>query len=64
MTVNLAIENPDYYAAIFPICQAYQSEWIDDDDLEKLLTSQSGSFTHWMMWLFNFNQQQATYTID
>ncbi|MFZ1354522.1 MULTISPECIES: hypothetical protein [Lactobacillales] len=46
MTVNLAIENPDYYAAIFPICQAYQSEWIDDDDLEKLLTSQSGSFTH------------------
>lgn len=37
MTVNLAIENPDYYAAIFPICQAYQSEWIDDDDLEKLL---------------------------
>lgn len=64
MTVNLAIENPDYYAAIFPICQAYQSEWIDDDDLEKLL-----NIPIWFVHALNdevvhSNQQQATYTID
>src|SRR5699024_6433264 len=36
MTLNLAIENPGYFAAIFPICHAYQSEWIDEDELAVL----------------------------
>lgn len=37
MTLNLAIENPGYFAAIFPICHAYQSEWIDDEELSTLV---------------------------
>lgn len=33
MTVKLAIEYPDTFAAIFPVCEAYKSEWITDEEV-------------------------------
>lgn len=36
MTINLLLAKPNLFAATFPICEAYQSEWISDDELIKL----------------------------
>lgn len=33
MTVNLLLAKPDLFAAAFPICQAYSSDWVSDDQL-------------------------------
>ncbi len=36
MTVNMLIEYPDYFAAAWPVCEAYPDSKIDDEKLEKL----------------------------
>lgn len=33
MTMNLILEDPDYYAAAFPVCEAYADDWITEDEL-------------------------------
>lgn len=33
MTVNLLLSKPELFAAAFPICQAYSSDWISDNQL-------------------------------
>lgn len=30
MTVNMLIEYPDYFAAAYPVCEAYAAAWLDD----------------------------------
>lgn len=30
MTVNMLIEYPDYFAAAYPVCEAYAAGWLDD----------------------------------
>lgn len=37
MTMNMILENPTYFAAAFPICEAYSDSWITDDMLEKIV---------------------------
>lgn len=34
MTMALVLENPEYFAAAYPICEAYSDSWISDDKLE------------------------------
>lgn len=36
MTMNLLLENPELFTAAFPICQAYASEWVSDEKLERI----------------------------
>ncbi|MBF4691615.1 prolyl oligopeptidase family serine peptidase [Fusibacter ferrireducens] len=36
MTVNMIINYPDYFAAAFPICEAYSAEWLTEDRLEAI----------------------------
>lgn len=36
MTLALAIQYPDYFAAAFPVCEAYQDAWITDDQIDTL----------------------------
>ena len=36
MTVNMIIEYPEYFAAAYPVCEAYLDAKIDDDKLSKL----------------------------
>ncbi len=36
MTVNMAIQNPDYFAAIYPICEAYDVSWLTEDRVNAL----------------------------
>ena len=36
MTVNLLLKKPELFSAGFPICQAYASDWISDNELESL----------------------------
>lgn len=36
MTMNMLFEYPSYFAAAFPICQAYKDEWITDDMLDSI----------------------------
>ncbi len=36
MTINMLIEYPDYFAAAWPICEAYRDSKIDDEKLERL----------------------------
>lgn len=33
MTVKLALEYPDAFAAIFPVCEAYYDSWITDKEI-------------------------------
>ena len=34
MTMALVLEDPEYFAGAYPICEAYKSEWISDEKLE------------------------------
>lgn len=36
MTVDLMINYPDYFAATFPVCEAYTDAWITDEALETI----------------------------
>ena len=36
MTIRLAMDNPDVFAAIFPVCQAMQTTWVNDDQIKTL----------------------------
>jgi predicted peptidase len=36
MTVNMLVNYPGYYAAAYPICQAYLTDWITPDEIEAL----------------------------
>lgn len=36
MTMALILENPEYFAAAYPICEAFKDEWISDEKLEKI----------------------------
>jgi predicted esterase len=36
MTVNLMLRNPGYFAAAFPVCEAYPDEFISDTDIVQL----------------------------
>lgn len=36
MTINVLLNKPSLFAAGFPICQAYASEWISEEELKKL----------------------------
>lgn len=45
MTMNMMINYGDYFAAAYPICEAYSDSWITDAQLEKLATRNIW-FTH------------------
>lgn len=34
MTMSLILDNPEYFAAAYPICEAYTDSWISDEKLE------------------------------
>ncbi len=36
MTVNMLIEYPDRFAGAFPICEAYEASWLDDNKIERI----------------------------
>lgn len=36
MTVNMLIEYPDYFAAAYPVCEAYAPGWLDDGKIAAL----------------------------
>ena len=36
MTVKLALEYPDAFAAIFPVCEAYNDSWITDEEIASI----------------------------
>ncbi len=36
MTMRLIIDYPDYFAAAFPICEAYQDSWITDEQIQSI----------------------------
>ncbi len=36
MTLNMIIQYPDFFAAAFPVCEAFPDERISDDDIKKL----------------------------
>lgn len=36
MTINLLLAKPELFAAGFPICEAYSSDWISDEELQNL----------------------------
>jgi len=44
MTMNMIIEYPEYFAAAYPVCQAYPDSRIDDEKL-KILANQNIWFT-------------------
>ncbi len=37
MTMNMIMNYPDYFAAAYPICEAYTDEWITDEMLKGIL---------------------------
>ena len=37
MTMNMIMTYPEYFAAAYPICEAYADEWITDDMLSKIV---------------------------
>ena len=37
MTMEMIIKHPDYFAAAFPICEAFQDEYITDEQIESLV---------------------------
>lgn len=39
MTVNMLIEFPGYFAAAFPVCEAYDATWLTDERLAKLVNT-------------------------
>ena len=36
MTLSLLLEDPDYFAAAFPVCEAYDNSWLSDEDIQIL----------------------------
>lgn len=36
MTLALLLEEPDYFAAAFPVCEAYQDSWLSGQDIQTL----------------------------
>ena len=36
MTMELLLTYPDFFAAAFPVCQAYQDRWITDEQIQQL----------------------------
>lgn len=34
MTMSLILDNPEYFAAAYPICEAYTDSWISDEQLD------------------------------
>ncbi len=36
MTMALLLEDPDFFAAAFPVCQAYQDSWLSDSEIARL----------------------------
>ena len=36
MTLSLLLEDPNYFAASFPVCEAYQNSWLSDEDIQVL----------------------------
>lgn len=47
MTVKLALNYPDAFAAIFPVCEAYKNEWITDEEVAEI-ASVPAWFVHCM----------------
>ena len=37
MTMELLLRYPDFFAAGFPVCSAYEDRWISEDGLQNLL---------------------------
>lgn len=37
MTMKMILTYPDYFAAAYPICEAYSDEWITDEQIELLM---------------------------
>lgn len=36
MTLDLLLAYPDFFAAAFPVCEAYQDSWLSDEDIQTL----------------------------
>lgn len=36
MTVNMIIEYPEYFAAAYPVCEAYAASWLTDEKVEAI----------------------------
>lgn len=36
MTLNMLFNYPDYFAAAFPICEAYSDEWVTDEKIDEI----------------------------
>lgn len=36
MTIRLMVDYPDYFAAAFPVCEAFADAWLDDEDIETI----------------------------
>jgi len=36
MTLSLLLEYPTFFAAAFPVCEAYQDNWLTEDDIALL----------------------------
>lgn len=36
MTLALLLEDPDFFAAAFPVCEAYRDSWLSDRDIRRL----------------------------
>ncbi len=36
MTVNMIIQYPEYFAAAYPVCEAYSVKWLTDEKIEKI----------------------------
>ena len=36
MVVNMIVEFPDYFAAAYPVCQAYKAAWLTDEAIESI----------------------------
>ncbi|MDO4633693.1 MAG: PHB depolymerase family esterase [Eubacteriales bacterium] len=36
MTINMVVNYPEYFAAEFPICEAYNDEWLSDEQINVL----------------------------
>ena len=36
MTMNMIINYPDYFAAAYPICEAYDDSWISDEQIQAI----------------------------
>ena len=36
MTMSMILLHPDYFAAAYPVCEAYSDEWISDEQIESI----------------------------